>query len=104
MSTLRLPDLKVGGSACLPQAGVAPEQGLTPPNGSIFFKPDGLGRALVYAGPSFNAILRVGRIGFVFFDLIDFTGTDLGTISAAITFFLIDDRIHGYFKFQISND
>jgi hypothetical protein len=31
-------------------------------NGSIFFKPDGLGRALVYAGPALNAILGMDGI------------------------------------------
>jgi hypothetical protein len=58
---------------------------------------------LVYTSPAFNTILRVGRTGFVSFDFINFAGTDLGTIPAAAAFFLIDDRVHGYFKIQISN-
>jgi hypothetical protein len=82
---------------------VDPEGGLTPPNGSIFTQLDRFCRTLAYASPAFNTILRVGRIGFVSFDFINFAGTDLGTIPATTAFFLIDDRIHGYFKFQISN-
>jgi hypothetical protein len=63
-------------------------------------KLDRFRRALAHAGPAFNTIFRVGRIGFVSFDFIDFAGADLGTIPAAVAFFLIDDRIHCYFKFQ----
>ena len=70
---------------------------------SILMKLDGLCGTLVHTGPAFNTILRVDRIGFVSFNFMDFAGTDLGTISAAVAFFLINDRIHGYFKFQISN-
>jgi len=103
MSILRLPDLKIGGSACLSQAGVDLERGVTPPNGSILMKLDRFRRALAHTGPTLNTILRVGRIGFVSFDFINFAGADLSTISTAIAFFLIDDRIHGYFKFQILN-
>jgi hypothetical protein len=69
------------------------EQDLTP-NGSILMKLDRFRRALAHTGPALNTILRVDRIGFVSFDFIDFAWADLGTIPAAIAFFLIDDRIH----------
>jgi hypothetical protein len=77
---------------------VDPERGLTTPNRSILIKLNRFCRTLVHASPTFNTILRVGRIGFVSFDFINFAGTDLGTISAAVTFLLINDRIHGYSK------
>jgi hypothetical protein len=86
-----------------PLLRVDAERGLIPPNGSILIKLDRFCRTLVYTSPAFNTILRVGRIGFVSFDFINFAGTDLGTIPAAVAFLLIDNRIHGYFKFQISN-
>jgi len=56
---------------------------------------------LAYTSPTFNTILRAGRIGFVSFDFINFAGTDLSTITATVAFFLIDNWIHRYFKFQI---
>jgi hypothetical protein len=65
-------------------------------------KLDRFRRALAHADPALNTIFRVDRIGLVFFDFIDFAGTDLGTISTAVAFFLIDDRIHTKI-FQISN-
>ena len=74
------------------------ERGLTPPKGSILMKLDRFRRALAHTGPALNTILRVGRIGFIFFNLVDFAGTDLGTISTAVAFFLIDDRIHSSHK------
>jgi hypothetical protein len=61
-------------------------------------------RALVYAGPALNTILRPGRIGSLFFDFIDLAGTDLDTVSTAIAFFSVDDRIHDLNpNFQILN-
>ena len=79
------------------------ERSLMLPNGSILMKLDRFRWALAHAGPALNTILRVDRIGLVSFDFKNFAGTDFGTIPAAIAFFLIDDRIHGYSKFQISN-
>ena len=61
---------------------------------SILMKLDGFHRTLVHAGPTFDTIFRVDRIGFIFFDLIDLTGTDLGTVSTAIAFILVNHRIH----------
>jgi hypothetical protein len=81
---------------------VEAEQGLTPPNGLILMKLDRFRRALAHAGPALNTILRVDRIGLVSFDFINFARTDLSTISTAVAFFLIDDRIHTKI-FQISN-
>jgi hypothetical protein len=81
------------------------EQGLTSPNGLILMKFDRFRKALAHAGPALNTILRVDRDGLVSFDFINFAGTDLSTISTAVAFLLIDDRIHGYSnsKFQITN-
>jgi hypothetical protein len=50
---------------------------------------DGLRSTLIDTGPAFYTIFWMDRIGFIFFDLIDFTGADLGTVSTAITFFAI---------------
>jgi hypothetical protein len=70
------------------------ERGLTSPNGLILMKLDRFRKALAHAGPALNTILRVDRDGFVSFDFINFAGTDLSTISTAVAFLLIDDRIH----------
>jgi hypothetical protein len=61
---------------------------------SVLMKLDGFHGTLGYAGPTFDTIFRVDRIGFIFFDLIDLTGTDLGTVSTAIAFILVNHRIH----------
>jgi len=64
---------------------------------------DGFCRALVNAGPALYAILRVGRGCSIFFDFIDFAGTDIDTVSTAIAFVLVNNRIHDYSKSQIPN-
>jgi len=64
---------------------------------------DGFCRALVNAGPALNTILGVGRSGSIFFDFIDFAGAYLYAISTTIAFVSVNNRIHDYFKFQISN-
>jgi hypothetical protein len=61
---------------------------------SIFMQMDRLHGTLIDTSPAFYTILRMDRIGFIFFDLIDFTGTDLGTVSTAITFFAIHHWDH----------
>ncbi len=58
---------------------------------------------MVHAGPAFNTILRPGRIGSFFFEVINLTGTDLNAVSTAIAFFSVNSRIHGYFKFHVQN-
>jgi hypothetical protein len=55
---------------------------------------DGLRGTLTDTSPAFYTILWMDRIGFIFFDLEDFTGTDLGTVSTPITFFAIYHRDH----------
>ena len=79
------------------------EQVLALPNGSILIKLDRLHWALVHAGPALNTILRAVRIRLLFFDFIDLARTDLDAVSAAITLLRVNDRIHGYFKLQITN-
>jgi hypothetical protein len=61
---------------------------------SILIKLNRFHRALVYAGPAFDTILRADRIGFIFFDLVDFAGTDFKTVSATNTFFVIHYWVH----------
>jgi hypothetical protein len=80
-----------------------PWKGMALPKGSILRELDRFHRTLVHAGPALNTILRPGRTGSLLFYFIDLAGTDLDTVSTAIAFLLVDDRIHGYFKFQISN-
>jgi len=36
----------------------------------------------------------MGRLGFVFFDFIDFAGTNFGTVSTATAFFAIYHWVH----------
>lgn len=69
---------------------------------SVLMKSDGLHRTLAHASPTFDTLFRVDRIGFIFFDLIDLTGTDLGAVSTTIAFVWVNNRIHN-FKLQISN-
>jgi hypothetical protein len=61
---------------------------------SILMKLDGFHRALAHAGPAFDAILRVDRIGIIFLYFIDLAGADLSTVSTTIAFFFVNNRIH----------
>jgi len=47
---------------------------------SIIGELDGFGRALVDAGPAFNAFFGMDRIRFILFHLIDLARTNLNTI------------------------
>jgi hypothetical protein len=51
-------------------------------------------RALLNACPAFDTILQMNRIGFTVRHRVDLAGTDLDTVLASITAFVIDDRIH----------
>ena len=61
---------------------------------SILMKLDGFRRTLAHASPTLNTILRMGRVGFIFVYFIDLAGTDLSTVSTAIAFILVNNRIH----------
>jgi len=61
---------------------------------SILKESDGFGGALGHAGPAFDTILGVDRTGFIFFDLVNLARADLGTVSTAVAFFFVDNRIH----------
>jgi len=61
---------------------------------SIFMESDGFGGTLGHAGPAFDTILRVERAGFIFFDLINLARADLGTVTTAVAFFFVNNRIH----------
>jgi hypothetical protein len=69
----------------------------------ILKEPDGFSGALGHAGPAFNTILGVDRTGFIFFELVNLTWADLGTVSTAVAFFFVDNRIHRDSKSQIPN-
>ena len=61
---------------------------------SILSKLDRFRRTLVDTGQAFNTILKVDRIGFIFFDLIDLTWADLSTVSTTIAFLLVNFGVH----------
>ena len=56
---------------------------------------------LIHAGPAFDTIFRMDRMGSIFFDLIDFAWTNLSTITANHTFLLVHNGIHTISKTQI---
>ena len=56
---------------------------------SILSKLDRFRWTLVDTGQAFNTIFKVDRIGFIFFDLIDLTLTDLSTVSTTLAFLLV---------------
>ena len=49
---------------------------------------------MLNACPAFDTILQMNSIGFPVRHRVDFAGTDLDTVLATITPFVIDDRIH----------
>jgi hypothetical protein len=70
---------------------------------SILKESDGFGGALGNAGPAFDTILRVDRTGFISSKLVNLAWADLGTVSTAVAFIFIDNRIHRDSKSQILN-
>lgn len=70
---------------------------------SVLMKLDGFHRTLIHAGPAFDTIFWVDRIGFIFLDLINLTRADLSTVPTAIAFILVNHRIHRHCKSQIPN-
>ena len=61
---------------------------------SILIKVDGIRGALVYTGPAFDTILGTDRVRLFAIHFIDLTRTDLSTVSTAIAFVLVNNRIH----------
>jgi len=49
---------------------------------------------LVYTGPALDTILWPHGLRFIVFDLIDFTGTDVHAVSAALARLSVYNRIH----------
>jgi hypothetical protein len=70
---------------------------------SVLVELDAFRWALIDAGPAFDALFGMDRIGFLHLHLIDLTRADFCAVTAAATFFLVNKRIHRNFKFQISN-
>jgi len=71
-----------------------PWKGKALPKGSILRELDRFHRTLVHAGPALNTILRPGWIGSLLFYFIDLAGTDLDTVSTAIAFLSVYNRVH----------
>jgi hypothetical protein len=68
---------------------------------SILLELKGFGRTLIDTGQAFDAIFRPRGDRFVPVQCKNFAGTDLNTVSAAVTLSWIDGRVH--FKLQMSN-
>ncbi len=62
--------------------------------GTIFTKLDRVRLALADASPAFDTFFGMNGIGLIFSDFVNFTRTDFGTVSAAITFFAVYHWIH----------
>ena len=65
---------------------------------SILMKLNWLRRTLVHAGPAFDTIFWMDRVWFILLDFIDLARADLSTITATITFILVNNGIHSSHK------
>jgi hypothetical protein len=70
--------------------------GLDAAEGSIVTKLDRPCWTLIDARRTFDAILRMNRVGFAVRNDVDLTRTDLDTVFTAITVLTMDDRIHNH--------
>ena len=77
---------------------IAKEEKMMGMKGLIFAELNGFGRALLHAGPAFDAVFRADGIGDLALHDVDFIRTDLDAIAATTAGFSIHYRIHRFPK------
>jgi len=82
----------------LDEEKIGKEEKMMGMEGLIFAELNGFGRALLHAGPAFDAVLGTDGIGLVTFQDVNLVRADLHAVTTAIAGFSIHDRIHFYPK------